>query len=359
MGADIIRWRRFVILALLLALALGCADAPPVAHGVRPSDAEPASSIADEGRLLDINRATASELEALPGIGPVLSERIVEGRPYEAIEDLLRVSGIGPARFEAIEGLVTVGPLDDLPAPAVPLEPTPDETGPHVYAGIPRANGYPYEITVLRNTGYKVGYCEERRNPVWVSYRVFHVEDPESHPRPSRFRIDDRTESRVSHDCYTHSGFDRGHMAPNYAIVTRYGIEAQRETFLMSNISPQTPTLNRQTWQRLEAQIANAYAERYGQVWVKIGPIFGTPGEWLDSGVKIPDRFYAIIVKERDGEPRALAFIIPQDVQGDEDLAGFLTSINAIENMTGLDFLHELDDALEEHLESGVAAAPW
>ena len=54
------------------------------------------------GRLLNVNTATASELEALPGIGPVIARRIVEGRPYRSVQELERVKGIGRKRLEEI-----------------------------------------------------------------------------------------------------------------------------------------------------------------------------------------------------------------------------------------------------------------
>lgn len=63
---------------------------------------------------LDVNRATAPELEALPGIGPALAGRIVDHRgrhgPFRTPEDLLGVSGIGPALLERIRDRVRVGP---------------------------------------------------------------------------------------------------------------------------------------------------------------------------------------------------------------------------------------------------------
>ncbi|RME87180.1 MAG: ComEA family DNA-binding protein [Anaerolineae bacterium] len=62
--------------------------------------------------LVDINTATASELEELPGIGPTLAEKIVEYRDehgdFARIEDLLNVPGIGQATFERIRDLITV-----------------------------------------------------------------------------------------------------------------------------------------------------------------------------------------------------------------------------------------------------------
>lgn len=55
------------------------------------------------GRKLRLNRASAAEIETLPGIGPTLARRIVEGRPYRTLADVDRVKGIGPAKLRALE----------------------------------------------------------------------------------------------------------------------------------------------------------------------------------------------------------------------------------------------------------------
>ena len=67
------------------------------------------------GGKININTATAKELDTLPGIGPAYAERIIKYReefgPFKKIEDMKKVRGIGDATFEEIKDLITVGPM--------------------------------------------------------------------------------------------------------------------------------------------------------------------------------------------------------------------------------------------------------
>jgi competence protein ComEA len=91
---------------------------PRVAEAVPPLLLQPAVRAAAtvdlatagfiSGSLINLNTATAKELESLPGVGETIAQRIVAGRPYGAIEDLMRVKGIGQATFNKLKGLVTV-----------------------------------------------------------------------------------------------------------------------------------------------------------------------------------------------------------------------------------------------------------
>ena len=59
--------------------------------------------------LLNLNTATGKELQSIKGIGPVLAERIIAGRPYKTVDDLIKVKGIGPKKLEKIRPYFMVG----------------------------------------------------------------------------------------------------------------------------------------------------------------------------------------------------------------------------------------------------------
>lgn len=70
-----------------------------------------APSVALADSHVNINTATSEELQTLSGIGPALAERIIEYRkefPFESIEDIMQVSGIGETRFNEIKEYITV-----------------------------------------------------------------------------------------------------------------------------------------------------------------------------------------------------------------------------------------------------------
>ena len=60
------------------------------------------------GEKVNLNTASKEELDALPGIGAVLSERIIEARPFKTIEDVMKVKGIKEGEFSKIKDMITV-----------------------------------------------------------------------------------------------------------------------------------------------------------------------------------------------------------------------------------------------------------
>lgn len=69
-----------------------------------------------ETAAMDINLATREELDSLPGLGPVMVETIMAGRPYTNRNDLLRLRGFGPKRMEQVGArLVVSGAVEPSP----------------------------------------------------------------------------------------------------------------------------------------------------------------------------------------------------------------------------------------------------
>lgn len=207
---------------------------------------------------------------------------------------------------------------------------------------------------VLRNPGFMLAYSEWKAAPLWVVYRIY---DPKGRgyrvgKRPP-FRPDWRTLRHVTPDDYRGSGYDRGHMAPNYAIAKLYGRKAQTATFLMSNITPQRKRLNQKLWQRIEEAAMGHFVKLFREVWVVTGPIWDDKPHYMKTAwIDVPDAFYKIFIGiDRAGSPHPLAFIVPQSVRGYEPLSRFVVSIDEVERRTGLDFFWRLPDMQETRLE--------
>ncbi|MCB1735771.1 MAG: DNA/RNA non-specific endonuclease [Gammaproteobacteria bacterium] len=238
----------------------------------------------------------------------------------------------------------------------------PDDVHDMAPFGLPHAREYALNTVsrTLINPGFTVGYSEWRSNPLWVVYRLAPIRERRSYPRPRHYETDARSWRAVSPDAFRRSGYQRGHLAPNFAISQVHGRDAQRATFLMSNVSPQKSRLNQKAWQRLEEAVIDHFTPRFGTLWVTAGPIFAAKTETLASGVEVPDAFYKILLVRSSGEaPRVLAFRMSQQVRGDEALSRFLVSVDALEQETGLDFFADLPDDIESRIEAGVETEAW
>ena len=217
----------------------------------------------------------------------------------------------------------------------------------------------------LVNPGYEVGYDEVEHVPRWAAYKVMPNNGVHA-PRPSGFRSDSRTYSKVRSEVYTRSGYDRGHMAPNYAMAVCHGEAAQYASFLMTNIVPQLHGLNAGLWKDIELRIVQRYTERYGDVWVMVGPIFynTVQARYIgpsDTRVRVPDAFWMALMTRAPGNRiRAEAFLIPhREIWRDLDLSRYLVSIDEIERLTGLDLFPLLSKETQDVLEASPAPRAW
>lgn len=209
--------------------------------------------------------------------------------------------------------------------------------------------------------------------PEWVAYelRATPADLGPAPARPSKWFTDTSLHTAgiaPNDDSYKNSGYSRGHLCMK-SHAHRISDEADTETHTVLNACPQLQSMNGGVWLSLE-NLTGQWADTYGAVWIVTGPVFlpdrerswiGDPGE---VPVAIPDAFYKVVVREGELNPHVLAFVIP--MEGDEthsrqtaDVRPFLTSVDIIEALTGLDFLTSLPDSEEEFIEQRVFTELW
>jgi|LSQX01.2.fsa_nt_gb endonuclease G len=211
---------------------------------------------------------------------------------------------------------------------------------------------------ITRHTGFSLLYDEEHEQPVWVAYHLTQEELYGTAKRKDNFRSDDSipTDSATLAD-YRGSGYDRGHLIP--AADLSWSEEAMSDSFYMSNMSPQEPQFNRGIWSSLEATVRN-FADTEGEVYVVTGPIL-TDGPYKTIGkneVSVPKHYYKVVLDYAEPDFKAIGFVLPNE-GSDEQLQSFATTVNEVEQLTGLDFFHKLPDKLEEKLESSYSVSDW
>ena len=206
---------------------------------------------------------------------------------------------------------------------------------------------------IIQRTGYTLSYDAKNKTPQWVAWELTKEETRGNEERTNEFQPDpDVMGSKVVTYDYSGSGYDRGHMAP--AGDMKWSKKAMQESFYMSNICPQDHNLNTEDWNDLEMK-SREWARRYGKVYIVCGPIYkGMRNEYIgDHRVKVPDAFFKVILINDAKKQYALGFYFENEA-GERPLTEYLTSVDELEKLTGLDFFSALPDEKENLLEKEV-----
>ena len=194
---------------------------------------------------------------------------------------------------------------------------------------------------------FATGYGPASQHGAWSAYRLDKAQARElfeqPRPRPAlKFRQNPKLAAgglrQPRHESYTGTGWDRGHLAPNGALA--WSVEAQRASFTVSNIAPQSPRMNRNIWRCFETSIRE-WAVAYGDIHVVVGTLAG-PRTIVSErdpdrvAVSVPSHFFAVVYRPAP-EPSALAVLVPNE-PGHRDIRDFTMTVAGLEAGTGYRF---------------------
>ena len=198
----------------------------------------------------------------------------------------------------------------------------------------------------LENSSYVVDFDGEGRIPHWVAYELTAAEVQGAVGRSDDFRVDERVQNSAPSK-WPGSGFDRGHMKP--AADSKGSAEEMRSSFLMTNMAPQSPALNRGEWKGVE-ELVRAWSAEHERVYVVMGPSRASRGT-IAGGVRVPTHFWKAILRY-GADTSAVAFWFPnaEDVPG--AVSDYRVTVDSLEAWVEMDLFAPLPDAVESRVES-------
>ncbi|TPG72495.1 DNA/RNA non-specific endonuclease [Hymenobacter nivis] len=227
---------------------------------------------------------------------------------------------------------------------------------------------------LLLKPQYAVSYSRDRGKPNWVSWHL-DLSDRGGIDRQDNFRADPTLPDEwyhVTEFSYSGSGFDRGHNCPSADRTS--SVENNSATFLMTNMMPQAPQNNQQTWANLE-NYTRSFLAGGNEVYIVCGS-YGVGGTGsaggltttLDQGrVTVPSRCWKVVVILPVGDndvarvnagTRIIAIDTPNVNSINTDWGVYRTTVDAIEAATGLDLLSNLPVEVQAAVEAKIDAGP-
>ena len=213
---------------------------------------------------------------------------------------------------------------------------------------------------VITHKGYTVSYNYDWKIPNWVAYELTDLEVQGEVPRYDRFKPDPMVPqgATATTNDYKHSGYDRGHMVP--AADMKWSQRAMSECFYMSNMCPQDHSLNSGPWSTLE-KACRRWAKNEGAVYIVCGPVYkSTKPKTIGSALRIsvPDGFFKVVLSLQKGKEKAIGFYYANR-DGKQPMHETATTVDAIEQLTGIDFFVNIPDRLEQRIEAECALKKW
>lgn len=214
---------------------------------------------------------------------------------------------------------------------------------------------------ILKRTGYTCSYNQDTRNANWVAWHLTkeHTDGPWSRKGLPYIEDSDVIGAKQElSDWYNHNlNIDHGHLCP--AGDNKWDKEAMIESFLLTNMCPQNSKLNQGIWETLESR-CRGWARHYGVVYITAGPIFYSKNYKTIGANKIgiPDAFYKVVLCLTK-KPKALGFIFPNVEPEYDNIKDYMYSVDEVENITKIDFFHNMEDSIENIIEASSNLNNW
>jgi len=228
-----------------------------------------------------------------------------------------------------------------------------------------RANGLPKVHEgeeVVEHPGHMLVFDQRHKQSKWVAHIATTDLITGNLARIDSFEVDPKVKggTAVTVD-YWYSGYDRGHLVPSADM--RWNYDALKATYLYSNVSPQKPELNRESWAELEDWVRRYVNFSKSRVYVVTGPVLreGLPVMQKpnrQNDVSIPEHFYKVIADLDSDQPKGIAFLQANGVN-DHPTISYAVTIDSVEALTGIDFFASLPGDLQERIESTFDAKAW
>lgn len=216
--------------------------------------------------------------------------------------------------------------------------------------------------TVIVHPGHSLVWNDRYKVPKWTAHIIVPDVSEGNLARIDTFLPDPLVKTNTALiTSYWYSGYDRGHMVPSADM--RWSLDALKATYLYTNVAPQKPELNRETWANLEDWMRRYVHFSGRRVFVTTGPILGTDMPLLnkpeaEADVYAPPFFFKAMVDIDGPEKKGIAFVMKNGLN-DQGLLSYAVSIDSVEVLTGLDLYPALDDTLEDRIEAQRNTQNW
>ena len=216
-----------------------------------------------------------------------------------------------------------------------------------------------YNYPIYDHRYFILGYAPSHKQAAWVEWLLTKQRVvTKTTKRLDNFREDSSLAFCPSTlEDYKRSGYARGHICPSADML--WDVNANSETFLLSNMSPQVKEFNDGRWTELEIA-CRSWAIKNDSVLIISGPIFKNPKTTIGKGkVTVPSSYFKIVIDISFPKCKAIAFIMPNE-RLEKDIFNYATTIKDIENQTGLNFFPDYDkDDLIRRLETTIDTLLW